>query len=84
MGSVVGEPTAGWIIYTGGTSLIDGSSLRLPRTRVQDNRGQTMKLNPRPVDIEVERPAGESYSGADSQLLEAVRALLAQIDGRDS
>lgn len=84
LGSVVGEPTAGWIIYTWGTSLIDGSSLRLPRTRVQDNRGQTMELNPRPVDIEVERPAGESYSGADSQLLEAVRALLAQIDGLDS
>jgi len=32
----------------------------------------------------VGRLAGESYSKADSQLLGAVRALLAQIDGRDS
>lgn len=28
-----------------------------------DNRGQNMELNPRPVDIEVERAAGEWYSG---------------------
>ena len=80
LGTVVGEPTAGWIIYTWGTSLIDDSYLRLPRTRVVDNRGQTMELNPRPVDITVERPAGESYRGADSQLETAVRELLRQID----
>ncbi len=84
LGRVVGEPTAGWIIYTWGTGLIDGSSLRLPRTRVEDNRGQTMELNPRPVDIEVLRPAGESYSGEDAQLQEAVRALLAHLDGGES
>lgn len=84
LGTVVGEPTAGWIIYTWGTSLIDGSSLRLPRTRVEDNRGQTMELHPRPVDLEVVRPAGESYQGEDSQLREAVRVLLEQLDGEGS
>ena len=31
LGKVVGEPTAGWIIYTGSITLIDGSMLRLPR-----------------------------------------------------
>ena len=31
LGKVVGEPTAGWIIYTWNTRLIDGSVLRLPR-----------------------------------------------------
>ena len=81
LGTVVGEPTAGWIIYTWGTGLIDDSYLRLPRTRVVDNRGQTMELNPRPVDVTVERPAGESYTGVDSQLDAAVRELLRQIDG---
>jgi len=29
---VVGEPTAGWIIYSGATELVDGSSMRLPGT----------------------------------------------------
>jgi C-terminal processing protease CtpA/Prc len=34
LGKVVGEPTAGWIIYTSGTRLIDGTTLRLPGTRI--------------------------------------------------
>ena len=31
LGKVVGEPTAGWIIYTWNTRLLDGTILRLPR-----------------------------------------------------
>ena len=31
LGPIVGEPTAGWIIYTWDTTLIDGTGLRLPR-----------------------------------------------------
>ncbi|HKK94427.1 MAG TPA: S41 family peptidase [Longimicrobiales bacterium] len=81
LGSVVGEPTAGWIIFTGSRGLVDGTSVRMPGTYVRDNRGQNMELNPRPVDVEVERPAGESYLGIDSQLDAAVRTLLDQIDG---
>jgi len=34
-----------------------------------------MERNPRPVDVEVERPAGEWYSGRDSQLDRAVEEL---------
>src|SRR5204863_1953306 len=30
LGPVVGEPTSGWIIYTGNTALIDGTILRIP------------------------------------------------------
>src|SRR6185312_1360489 len=36
LGKVVGEPTAGWIIYTWNTRLMDGTALRLPRTRITD------------------------------------------------
>jgi Tol biopolymer transport system component/C-terminal processing protease CtpA/Prc len=81
LGSVVGEPTAGWIIFTGSRGLVDGTTVRMPGTFIRDNRGQNMELNPRPVDVEVERPAGESYLGIDSQLDAAVRTLLDQIDG---
>ncbi|MBC8167020.1 MAG: hypothetical protein H7Y20_14270 [Bryobacteraceae bacterium] len=38
-----------------------------------------MERNPRPVDIPVERPIGESYTGRDSQLDVAVRELLKNI-----
>src|SRR6185369_4855131 len=43
LGKVVGEPTAGWIIYTSGTTLIDGSTLRLPSTRVMTASGEDME-----------------------------------------
>jgi tricorn protease len=77
LGKVVGQPTAGWIIFTGSESLIDGSSVRVPGWRIQDLRGQTMEMNPRPVDIEVERPLGETEAGTDAQLERAVKELLA-------
>ena len=79
LGSVVGEPTAGWIIYTSGATLIDGTSVRLPFIRVQDHTGADMEMHPRPVDVLVERPIGESYTGKDSQLDAAVRELLRQL-----
>lgn len=76
LGPVVGEPTAGWIIFTWGTTLVDGSTLRMPRARIRGADGENMELNPRPVDIEVIRPMGESYTDRDSQLDAAVDALL--------
>jgi tricorn protease len=77
LGKVVGEPTSGWIIYTGAMELVDGSSMRMPGTLITGADGKNMELNPRPVDIPVTRPIGESYTGKDSQLDVAVKELLA-------
>lgn len=82
LGKVVGEPTAGWIIFTWDLTLLDGSSLRMPRTRVTDASGKDMEMKPRPVDISAVRPVGESYSERDSQLDAAVRTLLASLAKR--
>jgi tricorn protease len=79
LGSVVGEPTAGWIIYTWDQRLIDGSTLRLPRQRVRASDGSEMERVPRKVDVEVLRPLGESLTGKDSQLDEAIRVLIKRI-----
>jgi tricorn protease len=76
LGKVVGEPTAGWIIYTGDVPLIDGTQLRMPHIRVTDSKGQDMEMNPRPVDVFVQRPIGEGLAGRDSQLDSAVQTLL--------
>jgi tricorn protease len=76
LGKVVGVPTAGWIIFTGGRGLIDGSVVRVPGDRIRDTRGQDMEMHPRPVDVEVERPLGETESGQDAQLEKAVQVLL--------
>ncbi len=80
LGKVVGEPTAGWIIFTSATQLIDGSNLRLPFTKVSDNTGKDMELNPRPVDVSVSRPIGESYTDQNVQLEAAVKELVKQLD----
>ena len=83
LGKVVGEPTAGWIIYTGGITLIDGSVLRMPGTKIFASDGTPMEMHPRPVDVAVTRPVGESYTGKDIQLDTAVAELLqADRDGR--
>jgi len=80
LGKIVGEPTAGWIIYTSGAPLIDGSAVSIPFIKITAGDGSLMELKPRPVDVLVTRPIGESYSGRDSQLDAAVHELLRQID----
>jgi C-terminal processing protease CtpA/Prc len=82
LGKIVGEATAGWIIYTSNVTLIDGSVFRLPMTGVKAADGTNMERNPRPVDLAVARPVGETDTGRDAQLDAAVRELLSQI-GRD-
>jgi len=79
LGQVVGEPTAGWIIYTSNITLVDGTSLRVPFIKVDGADGKNMELVPRPVDVRAVRPVGESYSERDSQLDAAVQALLPRL-----
>lgn len=76
LGKVVGVPTAGWIIYTSGINLVDGSFFRLPFERVTTLEGENMERNPRPVDVYVTRPVGSS---TDPQLDAAVRTLMRQL-----
>jgi hypothetical protein len=52
----------------------------MPGTVITGADGKNMENNPRPVDVAVSRPIGESYTGRDSQLDVAVRELLGQID----
>jgi hypothetical protein len=55
--------------------LIDGSSVRLPFSRIDDHEGKNMELVPRKVDIPVSRMPGEGIE-KDSQLDAAVKSLL--------
>ena len=79
LGPIVGEPTAGWIIYTWNQRLVDGSTLRLPRMRVRASDGSDMEMHPRGVDVQATRPLGESAAGRDTQLDRAIRALLTRL-----
>jgi tricorn protease len=79
LGKVVGTPTAGWIIFTGAQRLIDGSSVRTPGERIQTIEHKDMEMHPRPVDVEVTRPLGETETGEDAQLKKAVETLLTEV-----
>jgi hypothetical protein len=47
--------------------------------KITAHDGTDMERNPRPVDIEVSRPIGETLTDRDSQLDVAVRELLKQL-----
>jgi len=83
LGKVVGEPTGGWIIFTSSATLIDGSSVRLPFSKIEDHNGKDMELHPRPVDITVSCALGEG-NAKDSQLDAAAKELLQEVGGTKS
>ena len=47
--------------------------------RIKAADGSDMELHPRPVDVRVTRPVGETMTGKDSQLDEAIRTLLRKL-----
>jgi len=79
LGKVVGEPTAGWDVYTGSGTMVDGTTVRLPFMRNAQVDQAALELVPRKVDLRVDRPMGESYGRRDVQVEAAVKELLAQI-----
>ncbi len=76
LGKVVGMPTYGAVIGTGGTTLIDGSSLRIPALGSYTLDGLNMENNGCPPDIAVENTPEDVHAGRDRQLEHAVSALL--------
>jgi len=79
LGTVVGEPTAMWDVYTGGGTMVDGTVVRLPFMRNAQLDNAALERASRKVDIRVDRPMGESYTGRDAQLERAVQELMTQI-----
>ena len=80
-GPLVGEPTFGAVISTGGAGLIDGSFVRLPfRGWFVRATDRNMENGPAVPDVIVPARPDDRAGGEDEQLRAAVRALLAQID----
>jgi tricorn protease len=81
-GTLVGEPTYGAVISTGGRGLIDGSFVRLPfRGWYVKATDENMENGPAVPDIVIETRPDSRAEGEDAQLRAAVRELLRQIDG---
>ena len=75
LGKVVGQATGGFVIGTTSTRLIDGSTLRLPRTGVYTVQGVNMEKEGVRPDVAVETDPADYAKGFDTQLARAVSVL---------
>lgn len=81
LGTLVGQPTFGAVISTGGQGLIDNSYIRLPfRGWYVKESGMNMEHGPAVPDIKVENEPGSKAKDEDQQLKTAVEELLEQIE----
>ncbi len=79
IGTLVGEPTFGAVISTGGVGLIDGSYVRLPfRAWYVLKTDENMEHGPAVPDVEIENPQNWKTGENDLQLKKAVEILLEQ------
>jgi len=83
IGTLVGKPTFGAVISTGGFSLMDGSFVRMPfRAWYVKATGENMEHGPAVPDVVVDNAPDSKANGEDPQLRKAVDVLLNQIDGK--
>lgn len=81
IGKLVGIPTFGAVISTGGKGLIDGTFVRLPfRAWYVKATGENMEHGPAVPDIILDNPPGAKAKGKDPQLKRAVDELIKDID----
>lgn len=82
LGRLVGTPTFGAVISTGGNGMINGSFVRLPfRGWYVYATNQNMELGPAVPDLVVENVPDAKARGEDAPLRRAVHALLEDVDG---
>ncbi len=80
IGTLVGRPTFGAVISTGGVGLIDGSYVRMPfRGWFVKANDMNMDLEPARPDIEVFNSPNHKSKGLDEQLQKACEVLLEQL-----
>jgi tricorn protease len=79
LGKLVGQPTGGHVIGTGGVALIDGSYLRLPRIGVYTTKGVNMDKQGVAPDVMVETHPDQLAKGVDLQLDKAIEVLQADV-----
>ncbi|MEO1654477.1 MAG: S41 family peptidase, partial [Bacteroidota bacterium] len=81
IGTLVGEPTFGAVISTGGARLIDGSLIRQPfRAWYVKATEENMENGPAVPDIILSNAPDSKSKGQDEQLKRAVDELINQID----
>ncbi len=84
IGKLVGVPTNGSVISTGGKTLMDGSTIRLPlRGWFTKTTNKNQELGPAIPDIIVENEVNWIANGTDEQLRVAVMELLKEVKEKE-
>jgi C-terminal processing protease CtpA/Prc len=81
LGKLVGMPTPGYVIYTYGGQLVDGTVIRLPSTGSYRVDGTPLENMGEQPDIKVDIDPDQYFGGEDPQLKRAVEEVLRQIGG---
>ena len=82
LGTVIGNETYRWIVFTTGTSLVDGSTLRLPSWGCYTLDGKDIEFAGVQPDIKVVNSFADNLSGNDRQLDAAIDHIMKQLNGK--
>lgn len=79
LAKLVGMPTPGYVIYTNGFQLVDGTNCRLPHTGVYRLDGSNMENVGVVPDWVLELTPEDFFAGKDPQLDKAIEELMKQV-----
>lgn len=79
LAKLVGMPTPGYVIYTGGGRLVDGTSIRMPSVGVYRMDGSNMENDGVVPDYVLEISPEDFFAGRDPQLEKAIDVLVKQL-----
>ena len=79
LASLVGMPTPGYVIYTYGGQLVDGTSIRLPNTGVFRLDGSNTENNGQQPDHRVDTLPEDYFRNVDPQLDKAIEVALGKL-----
>lgn len=79
LATLVGMPTPGYVIWTGGFDLVDGTSCRMPGSGVYRLDGTPLENIGQQPDVKVDWSAEDYLAGRDPQLEKAVEVLMGKV-----
>jgi C-terminal processing protease CtpA/Prc len=82
LGTIIGNETYRWIIFTSGIGLVDGSSVRMPAWGCYTLDGKDLEVTGVQPDIKVINTFEDKLNGRDPQIDRAVEEILKQLRGK--
>ncbi|MFY9234150.1 MAG: S41 family peptidase [Fimbriimonadaceae bacterium] len=79
LATLVGMPTPGYVIWTGGFPLVDGTSARMPGSGVYRMDGSPLEDMGQQMDFKVDITPEEFFAGKDPQLDKAIQVLMGKV-----